>query len=98
MFPNGLVLLAEPMDYVRTAAFNFLIPAGYAYDSAATPGTSNLLSGMISRGAGPFDNKQLMLEGILSLEAEMHPAQLEEQLKAFLAPSDKVRRLGAGRG
>jgi len=62
VFPNGLVLLAEPMDYVRTAAFNFLIPAGYAYDSAETPGTSNLLSGMISRGAGPFDNKQLMLE------------------------------------
>ena len=62
VFANGLVLLAEPMDYVRTAAFNFLIPAGYAYDSAATPGTANLLSGMITRGAGPFDNKELMLE------------------------------------
>ncbi|MFT3880375.1 MAG: pitrilysin family protein [Gemmatales bacterium] len=62
VFPNGLVLLAEPMDYVRTAAFNFLIPAGFAYDAAESPGTSNLLSGMISRGAGPFDNKQLMLE------------------------------------
>lgn len=62
VFPNGLVLLAEPMSYVRTASFNFLIPAGYAYDPANYPGTSNLLSGIISRGAGPFDNKELMLE------------------------------------
>jgi len=43
-------------------------------------------------------NKQLMLEGILGIAGEMHPAQLEEQLNAFLAPSDKVRRVGAGRG
>lgn len=62
VFENGLVLLAEPMDYVRTAAFNFLLPAGYAYDPVTTPGTANLLSGIISRGAGPFDSKQLMLE------------------------------------
>lgn len=62
VFPNGLVLLAEHMDFVRTAAFNFLIPAGYAYDPVATPGASNLLSGIITRGAGPFDNKELMLE------------------------------------
>lgn len=43
-------------------------------------------------------NKQLMLEGIMGLCAEMHPAQLEEALNAFLAPSDKVRRFGSARG
>ncbi len=37
-------------------------------------------------------NKQLILEGILGIAAEMHPAQLEEQLNAFLAPAEKVRR------
>jgi predicted Zn-dependent peptidase len=61
VFTNGLVLLAEPMDYVRTAAFNFLFPAGYAYDPAAAPGTANLLSGMITRGAGERDNRALTL-------------------------------------
>jgi predicted Zn-dependent peptidase len=50
------------MSHVRTAAFNFLIPAGYAYDPVTHQGTSNLLAGIISRGAGPFDNKELMLE------------------------------------
>lgn len=43
-------------------------------------------------------NKQLMLEGILGLAAEMHPAQLEEALNAFLPPADKVSHYGAGRG
>jgi predicted Zn-dependent peptidase len=61
VFNNGLVLLAEPMDYVRTAAFNFLFPAGYAYDPASTPGTANLLSGLVTRGAGTRDNRALML-------------------------------------
>lgn len=43
-------------------------------------------------------NKQLMLEGILGIAAEMNPAQLEEQLNAFLAPTQKVSRHGGGRG
>jgi predicted Zn-dependent peptidase len=61
VFPNGLVLLAEPMTYVRTAAFNFLVPAGHAYDDASALGTSNLLAGLITRGAGSRDNRELML-------------------------------------
>lgn len=61
VFNNGLVLLAEPMDYVRTAAFNFLFPAGYAYDPVSVPGTANLLSGLVTRGAGTRDNRGLML-------------------------------------
>lgn len=42
--------------------------------------------------------KMLMLEGVLGIAAEMHPAQLEEQLNAFLAPDQKVRRHGEKRG
>ncbi len=34
----------------------------------------------------------LMLEGIMGIAREMHPAQLEEQLNAFLAPGHKIRR------
>jgi len=37
-------------------------------------------------------NKMLMLEGILGIQAEMHPLMLEEHLNAFLAPRHKVRR------
>ena len=31
-FPNGLTLLAEPMEHVRSAAMNFLVPAGCVHD------------------------------------------------------------------
>jgi chemotaxis protein MotA len=41
-------------------------------------------------------HRQLMLEGILGIAAEINPAQLEEQLNAFLAPTQKVNRPGGG--
>lgn len=81
VFSNGLVLLAEPMDYVRTAAFNFMIPAGYAYDPHDKPGVANLMSGIISRGAGPFDNKELMLEmDALGLDREESVSSLHMRI------------------
>ncbi|MBX3398260.1 MAG: insulinase family protein [Gemmataceae bacterium] len=59
--PNGLVLLAEPMDYVRSAAVHVLIPAGCAHEPAANAGLASALSEMINRGAGERDSEQLML-------------------------------------
>ncbi len=37
-FPNGLTLLAERMEHVRSAALNFLVPAGCVYDPPKTLG------------------------------------------------------------
>ena len=34
VLPNGLVLLAEPMDWLESAAFTLLVPAGCAEDPA----------------------------------------------------------------
>ena len=58
---NGLVLLAEPMDFVRSAAVYFLIPAGCAHEPAVSAGLASALSEMINRGAGDRDSEQLML-------------------------------------
>src|SRR5579864_7732890 len=60
-FPNGLTLLAERMEHVRSAALNFLVPAGCVYDPPAQPGTASLLSEMITRGAGERDSRELTL-------------------------------------
>ena len=49
VFDNGLTLLAERMDHVRSAAFNFLVPAGCVYDPADKIGTASVLSEMIVR-------------------------------------------------
>ncbi len=36
--------------------------------------------------------KQIMMEGVLGIEAEMHPLALEAQLNAFLAPKSRVNQ------
>jgi predicted Zn-dependent peptidase len=58
---NGLVLLAERMEHVRSAAFNFLVPAGCAYDPPGRLGIASVLADMITRGAGDRDSRALSL-------------------------------------
>lgn len=60
-FANGLVLLAERMDHVRSAAFNFLVPAGCAFDPAGQAGVAGVLAGLITRGAGARGSRELSL-------------------------------------
>lgn len=59
---NGLTLLAERMDHVRSAAMYLLVPAGYAADPADKSGTATVLAEMLVRGAGDRDSKQLSLD------------------------------------
>lgn len=61
VFDNGLTLLAERMEHVRSAAFNFLIPAGSAYDPPDRVGMASVLAEMLTRGAGKRDNRELSL-------------------------------------
>ncbi|QJW99661.1 Mitochondrial processing peptidase-like protein [Frigoriglobus tundricola] len=58
---NGLVLLAERMDHVRSAAINFLVPAGSAFDPPGQLGVASVLAEMITRGAGERDSRDLSL-------------------------------------
>src|SRR5262245_46966796 len=49
------------MEHVRSAALNFLVPAGCVYDAPGQLGLASLLSEMITRGAGPRDSRELTL-------------------------------------
>lgn len=60
-FPNGLVLIAEEMPHVRSAAINFLVPAGCAYEPLGRLGIASVLAEMITRGAGDRDSRALSL-------------------------------------
>ena len=51
-FDNGLVLVAEPMENLQSAAFSFLVPVGAAYDPSDRAGLSNLTCEMALRGCG----------------------------------------------
>ncbi len=59
-YDNGLVLLAEPMRSVESAAFTFLIPAGSVYDPHHLQGLSNLTCEMALRGAGQRNARQFV--------------------------------------
>src|SRR5215831_13068135 len=58
-FPNGLTLLAERMEHVRSAALNFLVPAGCVYDPPGNLGLASVLAEMLTRGAGDRSSRQL---------------------------------------
>jgi predicted Zn-dependent peptidase len=60
-FSNGLTLLAERMDHVRSAAVNILVPAGAIYDPPGREGLGTLLAELIIRGAGERDSRALTL-------------------------------------
>lgn len=60
--PNGLTLLAEQMDHVRSATMYLLVPAGYALDPVDRLGTASLLCEMLVRGAGERSSQQLALD------------------------------------
>ena len=61
-YPNGLVLLAEPMNWLQSAAFTFLTPAGCVHDPADRAGLSSFTCEMATRGAGPRDSRQFVLD------------------------------------
>lgn len=55
---NGLVLLVERVDGVRSAALSMLVPAGVATDPADAVGLSNVLQEMTMRGAGDRSSRE----------------------------------------
>ncbi|MCP4193001.1 MAG: insulinase family protein [Planctomycetaceae bacterium] len=59
-YENGLVLLAETMDWVESAAFALLLPAGYVHDPAHQLGVANFTCEMVQRGCGDRDSHQFV--------------------------------------
>jgi predicted Zn-dependent peptidase len=57
--PNGFTLVAEPISGIRSAAFQFLIPAGAATEPEGYEGASTVLEGLSFRGAGGRDTRGL---------------------------------------
>ncbi len=60
IYSNGLVLVAEPMPWLHSAAFTMLLPAGTAQEPASRGGLSTLTAEMAFRGAGPRNSRQFL--------------------------------------
>ncbi|MCY2987379.1 MAG: pitrilysin family protein [Planctomycetota bacterium] len=61
-FDNGLVLLAEPIEWFESAAFSLLVPAGACHDPADQLGLSNFLAEMVQRGAGRRNSREFVTD------------------------------------
>lgn len=59
-FDNGLVLVAEPMPWLESAAFTLLVPAGAVYDPPQREGLAAFTCEMVLRGAGPRNSRQFV--------------------------------------
>ncbi|HEU5115979.1 MAG TPA: insulinase family protein, partial [Isosphaeraceae bacterium] len=102
-FSNGLVLLAERMSGVQSAAFTLMMPAGAAYEPAETAGSASMLAEWITRGAGDRDSRELLSaldnlgvshgEGAQTVHASVAAATLGRNLiPALEIFADVVRR------
>ncbi|MEX2113875.1 MAG: pitrilysin family protein [Pirellulales bacterium] len=60
VYANGLVLVAEPMNSLESAAFTFLVPAGCAYEPAGLFGLGTLTCELGLRGCGSRDSRQFV--------------------------------------
>jgi predicted Zn-dependent peptidase len=59
-YDSGLVLVAEEMKSLESAAFTFLVPSGCAFDPAARGGLAALSCELSLRGSGPRDSRQFV--------------------------------------
>ncbi|HZW29215.1 MAG TPA: pitrilysin family protein [Isosphaeraceae bacterium] len=97
-YANGLVLVAETMPGVQSAAFTMLLPAGVAYEGAEGlelgGGAATMAAEWITRGAGPRDSHELVTaldhlgvshaEGAQTLHTSLSAATLGRNLEAAL--------------
>ena len=58
-YANGLTLLTERLDHVRSATFSFLVPAGFTRERPTQLGTASVLAELLTRGAGGHGSQEL---------------------------------------
>jgi predicted Zn-dependent peptidase len=61
-YPNGLTLVGEKLDHVRSATVYIMVPAGFVHEPPDKLGLAGVLAEMLGRGAGPRDSKTLALD------------------------------------
>lgn len=57
-FDNGLILVAQSMDWLESSAFTLALPAGCAKDPSDRRGLGNFTCEMVQRGSGSLDSRE----------------------------------------
>lgn len=58
---NGLSILVERLPAVQSAAVSLSFPAGIIFEQRGKNGVAALLSDLLLRGAGPYDDRQFLI-------------------------------------
>lgn len=58
--PNGMVVVAEPMPWLESVAFNFAVRAGGRFDPPDRLGLANFVCEMVQRGAGSMNSRDFL--------------------------------------
>ena len=61
-FPNGLRVLMEQQDHVRSVSFGFWIKSGSSYETAAENGVSHFMEHMAFKGTAELSARQIAEE------------------------------------
>jgi predicted Zn-dependent peptidase len=102
-FENGLVLLAESMDWLESVAFAIQLPGGYIFDPADRLGMGNFACEMVQRGCGERNSRQFVEDldrlgvdrtaSVSAAHASFGAAMLADKLEAALSIyADLVQR------
>lgn len=90
---NGLVLAAEAMPWLESAAFALLLPGGCARDPADRLGLANLTCEMVQRGCGSRSSRQF-IEDLEMLGADTSAAVLPSHTTfAGAMPSESLHEV-----
>ncbi len=78
---NGLTVLAQPMPWLRTAAFALAVRGGVECEPDDRGGLAGLMCEMVQRGAGPYSSRDVVaLQDNLGLD---HSAGVSAALASF---------------
>jgi predicted Zn-dependent peptidase len=93
-FENGLVLIAEPMPWLKSAAMCLNIPAGTMYEPEGSQGLASVCGDMVQRGAGKLSSRDIMDQldclgverddGLSTYHMSFHASMLAEVLPEVL--------------
>lgn len=78
---NGLTILAQPMPWLRTAAFALAVRGGVECEPEGRGGLAGLVCEMVQRGAGPYSSRDVVaLQDNLGLD---HSSGVSAALASF---------------
>ncbi len=78
---NGLVIIAQPMPWLRTAAFSLAVRAGVQTEPVDRGGLAGLMCEMTQRGAGSYSSRDIVeLQDNLGLD---HSAGVSSSLASY---------------